>query len=217
MKLELFRDCLELLFPSSCPSCKNISLKNEPLVCLKCQSDMPKQKQNSIINHNGKNYNVYSSYKFHRKGRVQKLIHGFKYNNHKEIGEFFAEKMSTQLHQIENARYIIPVPIHWKKKKIRGYNQSYVMAKKIAELNNMKVLDNVLYRVDESKSQTKKSRYNRFSQIEDAFRVNKGFNLDNEHLILIDDIVTTGATISACIQQLESFKNIKLSILCIAN
>jgi len=125
--------------------------------------------------------------------------------------------MSAQLHQIENARYIIPVPIHWKKKKIRGYNQSYVMAKKIAELNNMKVLDNVLCRVDESKSQTKKSRYNRFSQIEDAFKVNKGFNLENEHLILIDDIVTTGATISACIQQLESFKNIKLSILCIAN
>tara|TARA_Y100000385_G_C12636692_1_gene443635 strand:- start:92 stop:409 length:318 start_codon:yes stop_codon:yes gene_type:complete len=101
--------------------------------------------------------------------------------------------------------------------KMRGFNQSYVMAKKIAELNNMKVLDNVLYRVDERKSQTKKSRYNRFSQIEDAFRVNKGFNLDNEHLILIDDIVTTGATVSACIQQLESFKNIKLSILCITN
>jgi predicted amidophosphoribosyltransferase len=103
------------------------------------------------------------------------------------------------------------------KEKIRGYNQSYVMAKKIAELNNMKVLDNVLCRVDESKSQTKKSRYNRFSQNENAFKVNKGFNLENEHLILIDDIVTTGATISACIQQLESFKNIKLSILCIAN
>lgn len=78
---------------------------------------MPKQKQSSIINHNGKDYNVHSSYKFHRKGKVQKLIHEFKYNNQKEIGEFFAERMSTQLHQIENARYIIPVPIHWKKKK----------------------------------------------------------------------------------------------------
>ncbi len=91
------------------------------------------------------------------------------------------------------------------------------MAKRIAELNNIKVLGNILCWVDESKSQTKKSRYNHFSQIEDAFKVNKGFNLDNEHSILIDDIVTTDATISACIQQLESFKNIKLSILCIAN
>ena len=217
MKLQLIWDCLALIFPKSCPSCNAISLKNEPLVCIKCQLDMPKQNQNTVISHNGKDYNVYSSYKFRRKGKVQKLIHEFKYNNHKEIGDFFAEKMSTRINEIENIKYIIPVPIHWKKKKVRGYNQSYIMAKKIARLNNMKVLDNVLCRIDSGKSQTKKNRFNRFSEIENAFELKEGSVLENKHIVLVDDIVTTGATICSCIQQLESINNIKISIVCIAN
>lgn len=217
MKLQFLWDCLELIFPRTCPSCKNITLKNEPLVCLKCQLSMPKQEKHSVIYYNGKKYNVYSAYKFHRKGKIQKLIHEFKYKKHQDIGIFFAEKISPKLKELSDCKYIIPVPIHWKKQKIRGYNQSHVMAKKLADLHELEVLDNVLIRKHNSVSQTKKGRYNRFYEIEDAFVLKEGRNLENEHLILIDDIVTTGATICACIQQLEQIKNINISVLCIAN
>jgi len=105
---------------------------------------MLKQRKSNRLHLNDKTYNVVSAYKFYRKGKTQKLIHEFKYNNRIEIGEFFAEKMAPHLQNIKNSNYIIPVPIHWKKERIRGYNQSYVLAKKIAELNGLQLLENVL-------------------------------------------------------------------------
>lgn len=217
MKLQFLWDCLELIFPKSCPSCHSITLKNEPLVCLRCLSTLSKKETKSILHVNGKAYNVYSAFKFQRKGKVQKLIHEFKYNSYKEIGEFFAERLSPYLQQINHSNYIIPVPIHWEKEKIRGYNQSYILAKKLAEINNLKIVDDALIRKDNNQSQTKKSRYRRFSEIENAFALQRTKVLENEHLILIDDIVTTVATISACIEQLEKIDGVKISVICIAN
>lgn len=178
---------------------------------------MLKQRKSNRLHLYDKTYNVVSAYKFYRKGKTQKLIHEFKYNNRIEIGEFFAEKMAPHLQNIKNSKYIIPVPIHWKKERKRGYNQSYVLAKKIAELNGLQLLENVLYRKSDNKSQTKKSRYHRFSEIDGAFGLKETSMLENEHLILVDDIVTTGATVGACIRQLEKIQNIRITIVCIAN
>jgi ComF family protein len=116
----------------------------------------------------------------------------------------------------EEFSYLVPVPLHKKKKQIRGYNQSTMIANGMSKICNVPILENVIKRNSFNKSQTKYSKYDRWGNVKSIFSIVKPKLLENKHIILIDDVLTTGATIEACVKELLKVKNCKVSIATLA-
>lgn len=160
-----------------------------------------------------------SCYLFQKKGSVQKILHAIKYKGNQElarlIGTWYAGDLCADPHVIRSA-CIIPVPLHSRKLKQRGYNQSEAFAKGLAEGLKIPLNTGILKRVEHTASQTRKSRFERWENVEDTFEVTEGPSLKYQHVILVDDVITTGATIEACCRALQKIEGIKLNVLSIA-
>ena len=130
---------------------------------------------------------------------------------------FLGEKLYKIVSHLQDVSYIIPVPLHKEKQKLRGYNQSVLLAKGLNKHLKCQILTNVLLRGKNSDSQTHKSRYKRFENMENIFFVTNKSILKNKHIILLDDVFTTGATISECIKTLRQLKNVRISVVCLAS
>ena len=112
--------------------------------------------------------------------------------------------------------YIIPVPLHPKKEKLRGYNLSKYIVKGIQEVINLDVNNKLLIRIENTDSQTRKKRFRRWENMMNSFRLKQTDKLQNKHILLVDDVVNTGATLEACAQKLLAVKGVKVSIITIA-
>ena len=201
--------------------CIRDRFKNERVLCMKCYLDLPKyvNKQNIhqlILSVNGKNYKLYRRYKFQKKSVIQKLIYELKYNNKEYLGEYLGKELYKNISHLQNVNYIIPVPLHDEKLSQRGYNQSELIVKGLQQDLKCELLNDVLVRRENTVSQTNKSRFNRFENMEGVFYLTEKKALENKHIILLDDVFTTGATISECIKVLEQIKNINITIVCVA-
>lgn len=162
---------------------------------------------------------AYALYFFNKGGNVQKMMHHFKYDNMQRIGNVLGGVAGKQLAENEvfkTADYIIPVPLHKKRLKERGYNQSACFADGLAEKLNAKVEVDNLVRAVATKTQTHKSRFARFENMQEVFAVANPDRLINKHVLLVDDTVTTGATLEACGIELLKVPGLKLSIATIA-
>jgi len=159
-----------------------------------------------------------SSFLFFYKGsKYRTLIHKLKYNNMPEIGVYLGELYGADLLNIEklkDACCIVPVPLHPKKKRIRGYNQSEKFAEGLSKVLNIEV-KNILERKVFTQTQTKKTREERWMNVKDVFKVKDCNKIKDKHLILVDDILTTGATLEACATTLKTCENVKVSVLTI--
>ena len=220
IKLHLFLDIINLIFPKTCYSCKSVLVKNERVLCLKCYVDLPKHfnRQNIhqfILSVNGKNYKLYRRYKFQKKSAIQKLIYELKYNNKAYLGEYLGKELYKNISHLQNVNYIIPVPLHEEKLSQKGYNQSELIAKGLQKHLKCKLLNDVLVRKENTVSQTNKSRFHRFENMAGVFYLTEKKELENKHIILLDDVFTTGATISECIKVLEQIRNINITIVCV--
>ncbi len=156
---------------------------------------------------------------FSKGGETQQLIHKLKYKGHKEIGLYLGRMFGNQLNGSElfrTADIIIPVPLHPRKEHKRGYNQSLMIGEGMASRMNARVFPDVLYRKIHTSSQTKKSRYERWENVKDTFEIKKGERLERKHVILVDDVITTGATLEACGNKLLEIPHIRLSIASLA-
>ncbi len=132
------------------------------------------------------------------------------------MGEYLGKELYKNLSHLENINYIIPVPLHEKKLNQRGYNQSELIAKGLQQHLKCELLNDVLLRSENTVSQTNKSRFHRFENMTGVFYLTEKKKLENKHIILLDDVFTTGATISECINVLEQIKNITITIVCVA-
>ena len=158
-------------------------------------------------------------YFFHKGGPVQNLLHNLKYQGHKEIGLVVGEQYGHCLLQSESFRevsLILPVPLHPAKEKKRGYNQSLLFAQGLSESMGIEVGENILIRSNASETQTRKSRFARWENVQTVFRLTSAIPLENKHVLIVDDVLTTGATVEACIQELLPVKGIKISIAAMA-
>ena len=221
-EMNMIRDFFNLVYPRVCPTCGTTLPRQERFVCPKCWIDLPKtdfhrEPENQVEQIFWGRFPVKyaAAFFYYTKGsRYQRLIHEMKYKGKKEIGYELGKKFGMELKEspFSQTDYIIPVPLHRKKQKKRGFNQSEWIASGIAEMLNASLSANNLFRSEHTKSQTKKSRHDRWKNVENVFRLRDKDVFKNKNLLLVDDILTTGATLEACAHALMETENITVSV-----
>lgn len=224
---ELWNDFINLFYPNICQSCGNYLFKNEVAICSRCLYQIPKtdfhlQKNNpvSILFWGRVRIEYATSYFTFSKGsKFQKLIHKLKYHHKTDIGVELGKHLAYNLRKSEffdDIDLIIPVPLHPKKQKIRGYNQAKVIADGLAEIMQLDVNCSNLYRSIYTQSQTRKSKLERWENVDNIFKLHARSELEGKHVLLVDDVVTTGSTLEACAQAILKAKGSKVSIATLA-
>ncbi len=158
-------------------------------------------------------------YYFNRKSPIQKALHRLKYQNQAEIGVRLGNVFGRLLKQspfYQELEGIVPVPLHPKKEQLRGYNQSAMLAKGLADALQIPVMTSVLIRTAFSDSQTRKKRMARFDNVQEVFALKHTDRIRGKHLLLVDDVLTTGATLEACGKVLLEVPSVQLSMATIA-
>lgn len=217
----------DLFYPPICACCEENLLDQEHIVCLLCRFDLPlvdnldfttnaisKVFEGRVLLEKSASFLLYRE-----TGKAKQLIHELKYKNNQQIGVFIANwfgKILVKSEQFQNIDYIIPVPLHKKKLKKRGYNQLTTFGNKLSEILEIKYNDELLKRISFTKTQTHKNRLDRFQNTDSKFVLEEPNLLTNKHILLIDDVVTTGATLEACCKELMKAENVKISIITMA-
>ena len=227
IKGSYLADFVSLLFPELCAACRASLVNNESLICTDCLYNLPftnfhLQADNIVARQFwGKIAleGAYALYYFNKGGKIQNLMHEFKYRGVRQIGNLLGEIAGSQLIKNEIFKTIdvvIPVPLHNRRMRQRGYNQSACFAEGLATKLNAVVEENNLVRVIATETQTHKSRFARFENMQEVFVVKDSGSLRDKHVLLVDDIITTGSTLEACGIQLLKIEGLKLSIATIA-
>lgn len=213
MTPTVLQDFIHLFYPELCAACERQLMQQEKHVCLECRLNLPKtgfhlQPANPVEQifwgrvplKNAAAY-VY----FQKEGSVQRLMHHIKYKGRKEVASTLGKWYGKDLKSnpvLASADYIIPVPLHTSKLKSRGYNQSEWFAKGLSESLQIPLATHILIRARKSETQTRKSRFMRWENVSEIFQVTDAAFLKHKHVILVDDVVTTGATLESCAQAL---------------
>lgn len=222
MKFTWIDALIGLFYPSVCAACGNTLYKWETLVCTRCRSFLPKtgyeqHEDNPLARmFYGKVplKAVTACFFFSKEGKVQHLVHELKYKGNAEAGIFLGHELGKTLKEaplFQDIDYLIPVPLHPKKEKQRGYNQSTMIARGISETMGIPVGEGFLIRSVNTATQTHKSKEERWLNVKDIFEVRHPKQLENKYVLLIDDVLTTGATLEACALKLAALSGITIS------
>ncbi|WP_448700781.1 ComF family protein [Mucilaginibacter sp. AW1-3] len=227
LRATYITDFIALVFPQLCQACGKTLITNEKLICTECQYDLPytnfhQQPDNVVARQFWGRIELKAAYVllyFSKGGKVQNMMHQLKYRNTPKIGNKLGEIAGKQLLTSEAYRdidLIIPVPLHPRKLKQRGYNQSQQFAEGLAEKFDRPVDTVNLIRLKHTDTQTKKSRFSRYENMKDVFGVRDAEQLAGKHILLVDDIITTGSTLEACGLELLKIPGVKISVAAIA-
>lgn len=226
---EIKDSFLHLLFPHVCTGCGNDILNEESVLCMRCIDAMPET--NFEIHPNNPVEKTFwgrlplvgatAQFYFTKESLMQHLMHQFKYKRNKELGLQLGRIMGDQIKKSGRfeADALIPLPLFPAKEKRRGYNQATVLCEGMAETMNIPVLDKAIIRPQHTETQTKKGRIERWKNMEGKFILSNPDTIRSKHLLLVDDVVTTGATLEACGNELLKAGDVKLSVatLCVAS
>lgn len=222
---NIVTDFINLFFPRICACCDEVLLRNEPFLCTKCIYELPRTNfHNDPENEVAQMFwgrvlveNASSFLYFQKGGLAQILLHKLKYKGQKEIGYEIGKMIGRDLLQSPfcDTQVVVPVPLHKSKFRKRGYNQSESIARGIAEIMGNPV-STTLCKIIPNPTQTKKHRYDRWTNVEGIFALKDPGSIANKHILLVDDVVTTGATLEACTNALFQAENVKVSIVTVA-
>jgi ComF family protein len=200
--------------------------RGEIVLCLKCLADLPRtgfhqDPENEVAQMFWGRIplNQVSSFIYFAKGsRYQHILHELKYNGQKRIGIEMGRMFGNELKNtpFSGVDLIHPVPLHHKKQKKRGYNQSELIASGLAEILHLPVATTFISRKDDTLSQTRKSRYERWENVQHIFRCENPDAIRNKHILLVDDVITTGATIEACVSSILGCEGVTVSVASLA-
>jgi ComF family protein len=223
----IFKGLLDLLFPEVCTACQCSLNEGEVLLCTQCRHEIPlfgwKNPKDNLVTDKlkGRVQLAYadSLFYFEKGNKTQALLHDLKYRNQKLISGHLGRWHGENLKQKEWAKdidVIVPVPIHAKRRRERGYNQVEDYAREISQALVCKYNDKLLKRIHYSKTQVFKNRLSRIDVIKHNFVLNTTEDFSGKHIALADDLITTGATAEACFIQLAKLKEVKLSFIVMA-
>lgn len=219
---EIKDSVLHLLFPHTCSGCGTDLLSEESNLCIHCIHAMP---ETNFEIHAGNPIEkkfwgrlplqaATAQYYFTKESLIQNLMHQVKYRRNKELGIQLGIMMGNTLKSSErfDVDALIPLPLFPAKEKKRGYNQSLLLCEGISQVMNVPVLNDVIVRPQFTETQTKKGRIERWLNMEGKFVLTNPEVINNKHVLLVDDVVTTGATLEACGSELLKAENTRLSI-----
>jgi ComF family protein len=224
---DLWDDFISLLFPRLCYACGNHLMRNENLICTECYVLIPRT--NYHIAEDNPVAQLFwgrciidkaAAFSYYNKGsRIRNLIHNMKYKGIREIGIELGRIYALSLKSsgfTKDIDLIIPVPLHPVKKRTRGFNQSEIISMGIADVTGLPVDTKSLVRTTVSETQTKRSRYERWTNVEGIFHVIDPQTIMNKHVLLVDDVITTGSTIESCSYELLKIEGVKVSVVALA-
>jgi len=216
-----------LLFPAYCAGCNQVLSHGEDGLCLKCVASLPRLHQyqyraNQLERKLWGRVEVEMAIAFLRMSRhslVRKLIHELKYRNNQGVGVALGRIFGTELSKVWRKipfDFIVPVPLHPKRLFHRGYNQCDCLAEGLSESMRVPVSNHLLIRAKYNQTQTRRGRISRWHNVEGIFELDKDNDLQSKHVLLVDDVITTGATIEACADVLHPIRGLRLSVATLA-
>lgn len=225
--MNLFDDFVSLFYPRCCVACSETLIKGEEVLCTMCLAQLPKTSYHRHDYNPVKNRlmgrlplrHAFAFLKFRKGGLVQNLLHELKYNNRPEIGVRIGMLYGQELLDAgfdNNFDLIVPVPLHAARMRKRGYNQSAKFAEGLGATLNVKWEESISLRLNATTTQTRKGRADRWQNVSDAFSTSTTVELAGKRILLVDDVITTGATLEACGQHLVTHGCSELSVACIA-
>lgn len=226
---ELKSSILHILFPHVCDGCGSDIIDVESSLCIKCIAELPET--NFHLHANNPVEKIFwgrlplvsatAQYYFIKESMMQRLMHELKYKGNRELGKQLGRLMGYDLQKTNRFRkvdYLVPLPLFASKEKRRGYNQATVLCEGIAEVVNTEIAKDVIVRTQYTETQTKKGRIERWQNIEGKFELIKPEKIRNKNILLVDDVITTGATLEACGQEiLLATPKLSIATLCYAS
>lgn len=227
MKIPGFiEDFISLLYPRVCAACGNSLFKHEEIICAYCLYHLPKTNYHlltdspldkvfwgrALLAHTAALYN------FQKKSKVQHLIHQLKYKGRKDVGIQLGKILGADLIKADafkDVSKVVPVPLHPDKQRKRGYNQSEQFAIGLAKSMQIEMDATSFIRTVDTETQTRKSRFARWENVKEIFKVTDPSELAGKHILLVDDVITTGATLESAAHILLAVEGVKLSVACI--
>lgn len=223
----MINDLVSLLFPKVCATCGTSLLKDEEVICTHCCVDLPftkftAQEDNPVAKLLWGRVEVASAtagFLYKNNSPLQQLIHQLKYKGNLDSGLVLGRMLGLELitsNKFNGVECIIPVPLHKSKQRKRGYNQAEIIAMGVSETMGIPVRTDVLKRRKFTETQTKRSRISRWQNVDGIFELQKDSLFGGEEILLVDDVITTGATIEACVKQLQKAPNVNIHIATVA-
>jgi len=225
--MGILTDFISLFFPRYCLACSESLVKGEEILCTNCLLELPKTNYH-LLQENPIEEKLFGRIpvrhgwaflKFKKRGTVQHLLHQLKYNNHPEIGIVLGKVFGKALLDAgfdQSFELIVPVPLHRSRLLKRGYNQSSKFAEGLSSSLKIPWDESITIRRGKTATQTKKSRVQRWENVKDVFTVSQSAAISGKRILLVDDVITTGATLEACGQHLIAAGCAQLSVAVIA-
>jgi ComF family protein len=214
------------MYPHCCAACGSVLYTNEHILCLRCLADLPRTGfHNDPENEVARIFwgripvvNATSFIYFTKDSRYRQILHELKYKGQQQVGIELGRLFGLELKQTPFASVdlIHPVPLHSARQRQRGYNQSEMIARGISGILSIPLESGLIVRSTDTRTQTKKSRFARWENVKDTFAIPKHDQLCNKHILLVDDVITTGATIEACAQAVLTIQGVSISVASLA-
>lgn len=211
-----------VIFPELCLNCHNSLKANQKHLCLSCEINLPFENSShleTIFWGRVKIENSITLLEFKKGNVTQKILHHIKYKGKKKLAQIFGNKLGDKINSTiwkNDIDVVIPIPLHHKKQLKRGYNQAFEIAKGIEERTGIAIANENLKRLTHTITQTSKSKFERWENVRRIFEVQNPSELEGKHILLVDDAITTGATLESALHSLNEIPNCRLSIATLA-